>query len=440
MPYFKLTVITVLACSFTLTSCSKPAQHTAAPQQSATPLTTTASSEFRPVAQTTPDPRAVIRDKADIILREPLETVHASQIQISLTDVLDQNVPFKPSPVFSSDGETVTYPQEQGNHVAIIVANLRTLSRVESWIPQSAPKSLAWSPDGKRLAYKTDKDLHIVEWATKNDIVVPLSEYFGSSDAPLAWVDPDKLVCVDSSRGYYFTLNLDTLKVKESEIKGSDEERRQLLDQLLGLSHGHPYSKIFQDQIDIQGSQNGPFLFVGEKDGTHQHVILNSYFAQYPFYVTPDLHHLLVYKDDTLTHHLLGLRQSPEMTFQIDLNNNELLKSERKTDFQRYLDQKVPFRGNVYAPLTNPLNGKLVGPDLKQLKGIVRVSKWTDTYAIVTNDVELLPMNAGDIVTDISSEQWPDFGNHHFEYKGEWRPLLGGIFYSVKLLKLCRAG
>lgn len=376
----------------------------------------------------TPDRNAAERASIDAILQQPLGNAHAWQIKIAYNKLLSRNVPFEPKPIFSGDGESVMYPQQQGDSIIIIVASLRDHAVLTTWRPPAKPTSWAWSQDSKRLAYNIGEDnlharheLHVMDWNTRKDIRLPVTDHFGSYNEPLVWVDSDKLACVSEYYSKIYILNLDTLKVEETMLSEDNAGRKQQIETLFGASRVHPYCKILQD--GIEGSENNPFLFVSEKDNSYSCAILNKFYNQTPFYVSPDLRHILVFDNNSLAHLFLGLREAPVITFRLDLNNRELLNAERRADFQKYIQKRVPFWGKVYAPLTNPLNGKLIGPDPKLFKGLIRVSKWYDTYTIVKSATELIPMQAGDIVTDIASEHWGEFGNWAFEYKDEWRPL-----------------
>jgi hypothetical protein len=237
-------------------------------------------------------------------------------------------------------------------------------------------------------------------------------------------VGTSKLFCIDDYDRTILTLDLDSLKIQKTEFSRDEFTLKRQRDDVLGGPRLHPYCKVFQEQIDTEGSQNGPFLFIGENDKSYSHVLLQKFFAQTPFYVSPDLRHILVVENNSLNHFYLAHRDSPPLFFRMDLNNQELLTPERRTQFEKYVKKGVPFWGTVYAPLTNPLNGKMVGADLKRLKGFVRIFKWNDTNVVVKVARELIPMQAGDIVTHITSEQWGEFGNWPFEYKDEWRPLM----------------
>jgi hypothetical protein len=111
------------------------------------------------------------------------------------------------------------------------------------------------------------------------------------------------------------------------------------------------------------------------------------------------------------------------MEFGVELSPSEGRSCDNCEPFQTYSRLGIPFFGDVCPPTTNPLNGKIVGPNLNRLKGRVRVVKWGKPYTVVRTALELEPINEGDIVTNISSEQWSQLGNWPWQFGNLWREL-----------------
>lgn len=403
--------------------------------QSAPPLT----GAPRPVQ----DPKSAERATIDKIFHQPLRDAHAWQIQIAYTRELARNASSQPVPVFSADGDTVTYAQKQGESVTLVIANLSTHEILSRWTPQESPMSLGWSPDRKKLAYVSNTGVHIVDWATKQDISLPLTQSFGDRDCPLLWMEANKLsYCNGYADDFTLTtLDLDTLKVV-SKRYSENASNPKLWNSLNGSTSIHSNCNVFQGEGE--GGQNNPFLYVGEKDdpyaqsrptffyddmkrirsmGTYSHVLLNHFHSSTHFHVSPDLRHLLTIKGSSLTHHILGLREAPDRFFRADLSYRDLLDDKQKKLFGRQAEVNVPFWGYVYSPLTNPLTGSTIGPDHKRLKGRVRVIKWHDTHIEIAVAEEHIPIKAGDILSNVFSESWPSFGNWNIDFGDEWRPL-----------------
>jgi len=152
-------------------------------------------------------------------------------------------------------------------------------------------------------------------------------------------------------------------------------------------------------------------------------MLLHRFIVDY-FRVSPDLRHILTYdwSKQTLTHHILGLRQEPTKYFRIDLDPSQLSKKDKER-FDSYLAKGRPFWGRVYEPLKNPLNGNVLGPDRQSFKGLVRVQEWQKSFIMVSNAAEIIPMRNGLIVGDIECE-WETFGDSFAFGKSVWYPLL----------------
>jgi hypothetical protein len=346
----------------------------------------------------------------DQILRQPIEGKHAWQIQIAYRGFLAAN-PVSP-PAYSPDGESIIFAQRSGNSALVVIYRLRDHKLLKSWQPVAVPTTLAWSPDGERVAYKTESGVRIVEIATGRDIALPINGFFGFPRDRFAWVPANKLVCPAGGGYGTLTLDLDSLQVTQSEgTQGSAAAA-------FASTRDHRLCIVFQSQVG-----NEPFLFVGERDGSYSHVLLERFFAQTPYFSSPDLRHIVISQDNSFTHLMLGARPEPELNYQIDLDLKEGSSCSNCAGPEKYLQLGVPFWGDVSSPSTNPLNGKLIGPDGNKFKGRIRVVKWENKIALVRTALEIKPINEGDVVYNIQSEQWGQFGNWAWKFPGIWRVL-----------------
>lgn len=74
----------------------------------------------------------------------------------------------------------------------------------------------------------------------------------------------------------------------------------------------------------------------------------------------------------------------------------------------------------VCAPLTNPLNGKTVGPDREHVRAVVRVAGWKEKDAEFWVEEDYLPIQGGDVVADLHT--WTERQAHAIGElgKSEW--------------------
>lgn len=110
----------------------------------------------------------------------------------------------------------------------------------------------------------------------------------------------------------------------------------------------------------------------------------------------------------------LGLREEPQMVFKITLDKKTQLTEYQRKEFEKYYKggtidgyfkkpQKFVIMGKVYAPSINPLNNKVIGPDKKHFKGLVRFTESGDVKSTVEPLFEYEIINKGDVVANIHS-------------------------------------
>jgi WD40-like Beta Propeller Repeat len=147
----------------------------------------------------------------DTILAQDISGTHSWQITIGYRGKLVVN-PMS-NPTFSPDEQSIVVAQGQAGTPQIAIYSLRNHTVAKSWQPPAIPTAFGWSPDGKRLAYRAGRDIHIVEIETQRDILLPLSQYFGEFPDALLWPSVNTLVYVGSDRTY--KLDLDSLSITD---------------------------------------------------------------------------------------------------------------------------------------------------------------------------------------------------------------------------------
>jgi hypothetical protein len=374
-------------------------------------------------AQTANDAEQQTRDR---LLAEPLEKMHAWGMRVANSGLLAAN-PITP-PAFSPDGGSVAFAQAINGSATLVVYRLRDHQPIKRWQPTAVPKMVAWSPDGERLAYRADDGLHISEISTGKDILLPIGG-FGMPTEPLVWKSRDELIDLGDS---IYTLDLDSLRVTRADYPRNmpdAADRRWAAFRLLFPSpRDHPLCKLEQILLNsgtlrYRGQISNPqFLFLSERDNSYAQALVEN-FDNASYFNSPDLHHILVAKDNSLLHLMLGPRPAPTLTYRINIRPRDFDR-QNYYPFDKYLQLRVPFWAQVCSPVTNPLNGKLIGANVNDLKGRVRVIQWNEEYAIVRVALELKSFSEGDVVTGISSEQWNDpFGNAAYQLGDAWAPL-----------------
>jgi hypothetical protein len=381
--------------------------------------------------------QTVASDEAsrDRILREPLDRLHAWQIAIGSAEKFADR-PLT-APVFSPDGQSVAFGQQQENNsIRIVVCALRDHKVLKACQPAERPTALAWSPAGDKIAYKTGShSVHIVELATARDIALPVNKYFGSDLDRFVWAAGDKLICFE--KGTIYTLDLESLSVSTRDVEGNQWDTAKA--SIFATPRDHPFCVLYRNE---GMALSGP-VFIAERDGSYSHVLFERLSTGTSVFPSPDLKHILIAENSSLTHQLLASRPAPELTFQMDLDITEGGtgdSSNQREALEKYLRLGVPFWADVCSPSVNPLNGKVIGPDPNRLKGRVRGTQWSQKTATVRVALEYKPITPGDIACNIASEQWGQFGNWAWKFPGIWRVLRSGGSTSASAEDFTRGG
>src|SRR5204863_3143337 len=94
-----------------------------------------------------------------------------------------------------------------------------------------------------------------------------------------------------------------------------------------------------------------------------------------------------------------GLRAKPAVTFALEMS----MRPDEHPDKDKIAAalSSGELCALVYAPLINPLNDKVVGPDRDRVKGILRFASWNERSAAVWLTEEFQPVVLNDVIADI---------------------------------------
>jgi hypothetical protein len=269
---------------------------------------------------------------------------------------------------------------------------------------------MCWSPDESKFFYVSDVGSdHVLDIATGKDLALPIQgTTLNQTIASLLWPSPDEVIAT-YSEGTLLTLNLDTLT---TTMGGSDRDKNA---KLFRSSRAHKTANITAlDLSRLRG--NGSFLVVQNNDGTAITPLVPNVRVDAWLTVEPSLHTVLLLGRDEVQ--VVFMKTKVPGPYQWGFS---LPPQQSNSQLAKYISKGVPFHAKVFAPAYNPLNGKMVGIDRQRFKGWVMIKEWNGlSHVTATTRIEFNPISEGDIVTDISSEQRGDFGNHPFDFGDYW--------------------
>jgi len=103
----------------------------------------------------------------------------------------------------------------------------------------------------------------------------------------------------------------------------------------------------------------------------------------------------------------MKLRDEPRVRFMVPFSTERSLAPDEQAALRRCMQSKLALLANVYAPRINPLNGRVIGPDRDQWKGVVLFDSVGGDSSVVRVTRENLPVCTGDVIADLRTDTLP---------------------------------
>jgi hypothetical protein len=364
--------------------------------------------------------RAEIADVTQVY-NDDLAHADAASIEIKNSKVIDSggNIA-RPKACFSADGKLLLYTKasESGNGTVVIAKSLETGETIRSSTVTRQVQNMALSPDNKKVVFfDGENDLHVLDLDAHTDSKLPVDYTHIAFYMPMAWrVDGIIFVSDYETR----VLDVDSLRFTQHPFpsrENLDEQR----DQAIATGAEHPKCKAYPQQIQNNGAYVGDYVFVANKDFSYAHPVLNRMGQRGEIAISPDLRHVVISNNGQLTVYYLGVGKPNRMSYEIELSSTLLTNSENRELFAKCRSEGVPFRATIYSPQTNPLNGKVIGPNRKGPKAWARIIGWKEQSVLLQTCLEVAAVMPGDIVADIFSDSVGENGYHTAGFGDEWR-------------------
>lgn len=365
--------------------------------------------------QEVPQPSPAFQD----IIQDDLRNAQAWEIEVKAQYTLSTSSAYGDC-AFSPDNKSIAYPaRDESNRIAIVIRKLEPPNEELAYliIEGAEPRDLAWSPDGKRLAYIQNRsDLHVIEIATKKDHKLPNIQV-DSMQNSLVWESAETIRAVARLEGERDSLiNLDYLTSKKAPGKAP-------------INNAHPHAKLkspaeMQGEKFQRGDSNDDEVFLVSKDETFARRFIERS-GGHGFWFTPDLRYAAKGVHNTeLILYVLGVRASPQRHFTLNIAIPDELVGARsdRENFEKAKKERL-FYADVYPPKSNPLNGKIIGPDFDKRLGVVRFGAWNDKIVEADLTFELEGYSQYMALKDAVLTIGPPFANspsgHHVGYPRE---------------------
>lgn len=320
--------------------------------------------------------------------------------------------------LFSPDGRKLAFLRTDANPV-LVVMDMQSFKDIAVLRLGAFPTSLAWSPAGEKLIslFQTDdvRGVSIVFPEKSSVIRLPKPESSSLLWGALDWPDTNHAV-LHRGREKALCLDLESLDFRPLE----DSAFFRTLDAASKVRFENPPTTIFPKtsawsleiawglhslrQRQIDGAQllhfaGGPAIFACSRSKPIRRRIPGiSVNMENLVLFAPDRTKVLVFNGSDATIYYLGLGESSKSIVRIatgkkidELPNPDPL---RKALAEKHLCALVS------APLTNPLNGKVVGPD-NPIKGTARILSWDGSTAELLIEDAYAPIAFTDIVSTL---------------------------------------
>ena len=117
------------------------------------------------------------------------------------------------------------------------------------------------------------------------------------------------------------------------------------------------------------------------------------------FFGSSDGTKIIRIRNNTILAYYFGLRAKTPVTFTVEMST----RPDEHPDKDRITTalSSGELCALIYAPLVNPLNDKVVGPDRDRVKGILRFASWNELNAAVWLTEEFQPVALNDVIADL---------------------------------------
>jgi hypothetical protein len=346
-----------------------------------------------------------------------LATADASRWQVQTVRSIGRIADRTPA-AFSPNSEFLAYVTD-GNPSHVAITNLNTATTVATFTPPSSLSYLSFSPDSQRLFFVTNDEPHrigIFEIAGTRSIIlpqpknaaVPDGEVFWWTNEEVAFFLPDQSSKVLSLE----TLELDDLSASPKWKSLSEAQQKKWQTSPL---YSLPASAAWKfeprlvigtaETPETQGTskwpiQSGSALAVTDRSHVYSHLFPDIDMRPNDRFIgASDGSKIVRIRDHQAVAFYFTTRETQPLVLKVKMPNRPEEDAQKQAIAPALSDGVLC--AMIYAPLVNPLNQKVIGPDRQQVKGLVRFASWKGQDAELWLDEEFQTVSTGDVVADL---------------------------------------
>lgn len=368
---------------------TKPAPPEEAPPPAVTAVATPVSSPSEPPPSTPPPPSKPSVPPPPPFQFKPdaaLAKARPECWELATVKTLDSLDPAGSYPVaMSPDGQWLTGVAKGSEGKEMDLINLFDLQKVKTWRFSAGLSRVAFSSDGKWLAFLTAASPPEIHIAKEDRVLIelPLLEPLPAFDGGMEWPRENEIVFHRSGKPAT-VLNLETLLFNEDSGRTSTPK----------LSEGATWRFGFEP-VSIKAQDPPPAGPVPRWNVTRNWRLSVAHpkenlFRLFPaielhekerLLATPDGNILIRFASTGVQACYFEPRQPPALDYQVTMPHEPEKFPEGSP--LREADGRAALRVMIYAPLLNPLTKKCIGPDRRNIAGRARFMSWEGNKAIL---------------------------------------------------------
>ncbi len=303
----------------------------------------------------------------------------------------------------SSTGDRLAYyDADQANLLKVV--DLNQPNKSYSFVVGGQSYHLAFSPDGNQVLFETfegGQRLGVADLPKGRVIMLPRPKGVAVPPGDISWPSSGEAIFYNAKPPFRL-LDLDMLELDNTK---KDVESAPAALPATGRVEFEIRRSITGAEVPNDPKQRewpmtgGLVLSVRAPDKNYRRFFNLDAQVGDRFLAAPDGSKLVRIRNNVAVVSYFGLRSEPALSFAFEMPK----RAEEHNDSSNITTALAAddLCALVYAPLINPLNEKIIGPDRDRVKGLVRISSWKERSVSAWLAEEFQPIAANDVIADL---------------------------------------